>query len=227
MGKFSEKLQIKKGMTAIIGGGGKTSLMMRLADELKDAGTVIICTTAHILRPEGIPVLTGALAEEIRAELSVSRLVCVGEECVQEQGRQVCKLVSPGIAVEALAQLADYVLIEADGSRHLPLKAHREFEPVIPEGAYTVYVIGADGINGRIKDVCHCPELYCERCGAESVGEIATPERIAAVVRKEGFGDVFFINKAESDAAVAAARKTSGMLPGAAFVGSVKSGFIL
>lgn len=232
MGVFSEKLQIKKGMTAIIGGGGKTSLMMRLADELKSEGTVIVCTTTHIMRPEGMPVLTVAGAEDIRTALAGNRLICVGEELETERNdtagkRTGGKMKSPEIGVEALAQLADYVLIEADGSKHLPLKAHRDFEPVIPEGAYTVYIIGADGINGRIEDVCHCPELYAGRCGARSAEEIATPERIAAVIRREGFGDVFFINKAETEALRSAAQKTAEMLPGAAFIGSIKSGFIL
>ena len=43
---FTEALGIAPGITAIIGGGGKTSLMNRLAAELSAAGSrVIICTS--------------------------------------------------------------------------------------------------------------------------------------------------------------------------------------
>lgn len=46
---FTEALGIVPGITAIIGGGGKTSLMNRLAAELSAAGSrVIICTSTHI-----------------------------------------------------------------------------------------------------------------------------------------------------------------------------------
>ena len=34
-----------------------------------------------------------------------------------------------------LCTLADYVLVEADGSRGLPLKAHLSHEPVLPQEA--------------------------------------------------------------------------------------------
>ena len=48
---FTEALGIVPGITAIIGGGGKTSLMNRLAAELSAAGSrVIICTSTHICR---------------------------------------------------------------------------------------------------------------------------------------------------------------------------------
>ena len=45
---LSDILDIKKGITAIIGSGGKTTLMIKLAKELSQKGKVIICTTTHI-----------------------------------------------------------------------------------------------------------------------------------------------------------------------------------
>ncbi|MCR5684942.1 MAG: putative selenium-dependent hydroxylase accessory protein YqeC, partial [Lachnospiraceae bacterium] len=46
---ISELLEIKKGITAVIGSGGKTSLILRLADELKINGKVVFCTTTRIM----------------------------------------------------------------------------------------------------------------------------------------------------------------------------------
>ena len=45
-------LHIGRGVTAIIGGGGKTTLIATLAGELSKKGKVIITTTTHIRRPE-------------------------------------------------------------------------------------------------------------------------------------------------------------------------------
>ena len=45
-------LNIVRGVTAIIGSGGKTTLLYTLAEELKEKGSVIICTTTHIRIPE-------------------------------------------------------------------------------------------------------------------------------------------------------------------------------
>ena len=41
-------LHVGRGVTAIIGGGGKTTLMETLAGELSKKGKVIITTTTHI-----------------------------------------------------------------------------------------------------------------------------------------------------------------------------------
>ena len=61
---FTEALGIVPGITAIIGGGGKTSLMNRLAAELSAAGSrVIICTSTHIWRPADLQGLENAADE--------------------------------------------------------------------------------------------------------------------------------------------------------------------
>ena len=51
-------LGIQPGLTAIIGGGGKTTLLYALARELSQTARVIVCTTTHILPPEHLPCLT-------------------------------------------------------------------------------------------------------------------------------------------------------------------------
>ena len=73
MGIFSEALAIRPGVTAIIGSGGKTSLLYRLADELKDGGSVLVTTSTHILPPEHLPVYTRTGR--------VRGVCCVGAPC--------------------------------------------------------------------------------------------------------------------------------------------------
>ena len=51
-----ERLGVPCGVTAVIGSGGKTTLLRTLSRELP--GTVILTTTTHILPFEGVPLLT-------------------------------------------------------------------------------------------------------------------------------------------------------------------------
>ena len=62
-------LGIQPGLTAIIGGGGKTTLLYALARELSQTARVIVCTTTHILPPEHLPCLTDGTETEIRRTL--------------------------------------------------------------------------------------------------------------------------------------------------------------
>ena len=48
-------LGVTKGVTAVIGSGGKTSLLYELAEELRPCGTVLLATTTHIMRPPSTP----------------------------------------------------------------------------------------------------------------------------------------------------------------------------
>ena len=52
---FSEALEIRPGLTAVMGSGGKTSLLRVLAQELSHRGTVLVSTTTRIMRPNWCP----------------------------------------------------------------------------------------------------------------------------------------------------------------------------
>jgi len=178
-----KQLELRKGVTAIIGSGGKTSLMLRLCRDLP--GTVIVCTSTHIFPPENLPLYTEALTF-----LPVPKL-CAGTPA--ENG----KLTAPVQSFEELAVLADYVLVEADGSKHLPLKAHLCHEPVIPACAdQVIQVVGISGIGRPILEVAHRPERYAELCGA-AVTDIATLERAARVLNTEALADRYVLNQAD------------------------------
>lgn len=185
-------LYIGRGVTALIGGGGKTTLVYTLTEELRRKGSVILCTSTRIMRPAQYEVMEKAGEAELSAALAAHGAVCVGETA--EDG----KLAAPQLSFETLARLADYVLVEADGAKHLPFKAHAPHEPVIPPNAQrVVVVVGADGFGRPIREVCHRPERYAALCGAPE-GAAVTPEMAAAVLTAEGLADRVYINKVES-----------------------------
>ncbi len=258
---LSSVLKIERGVTAIIGGGGKTTLMYALAEELRKEGSVIVCTSTHIRVPDRYPLVTGD-AEAVRKALEEYEVICAGtyaqegknpmddrvpgsagtfaEEGAQGSGNMAAamrKLTSSAASFAEMAELADFVLVEADGSKGLPLKAHAAHEPVIPDVAgRVILVVGADGFGKPVREVCHRPEIWTrlagvsletnagidadelvvkkgtavtgreKTCGMVSAERdavpdmIATPEGEARVITAEGFGDIVFVNKVESDA---------------------------
>ena len=155
--ELRELLEIGPGLTALIGGGGKTTLMYHLASELRQQGTVLVCTTTKIWPPAHLRVCTeeGTLREELRRR----GIACAGMPA--EQG----KLTAP--AIDGWETMADFVLVEADGSAGRPFKAHADWEPVLPEERQaTVLVMGADGFGKPISRMAHRPELYARLAGA-------------------------------------------------------------
>lgn len=210
-------LQVERGVTALIGGGGKTTLMNTLSEELRRRGTVIVTTSTHIQRPERYPVLLAAEAAAVSAALAEHGVVCVAE--TGPEG----KLSAPALPFDVLSRLADFVLVEADGSKRLPLKAHAPHEPVIPACARrTVYVLGVDGFGCPVCQACHRPERYAALCGAQE-NDPVTPPMAAAVLRAEGYHTGWiYVNKVESPEAWCSARAFAALLPGTVIAGSLR-----
>ncbi len=237
-------------MTAVIGAGGKTTLVRALAEELADrvppagevaagedaaaaredaavegavsagedaaAGNplavsataagearranaagetarparVIVATSTKMFVPDWCPVLLDASLDEVRAALAAEPIVCVGS--IHEP---TGKLAAPALTFSELAKLADYVLVEADGAKMLPLKAHDAHEPVVPACACRVVcVVGIDGVGKLVSQVCHRAEAFARLAEVSPDAPVA-PEAIAAVLNAEALHDVVLINK--------------------------------
>ena len=197
-GNLASALKIEPGMTAIIGSGGKSTLLKTLGLELMRAGSrVLLCTTTHMFPVAGVPWDGSSRRLDAAPCKPGTPHVpgCTCEACAGLVRGSICqagvldpetgKLSSPAEPVDELAQRFDYVLAEADGSKRLPLKAHAAWEPVIPAGtANVVWVVGASGLDKPVAEVVHRPELFCERCGCKPT-DIATPERVAQVLNVE------------------------------------------
>ena len=197
-GNLASALKIEPGITAIIGSGGKSTLLKTLGLELMRAGgRVLLCTTTHMFPVAGVP-WDGSNRRLDAApwKPGASHVPgCTCEACAGMNRGSICqagvldpetgKLSAPAEQLAELARRFDYVLAEADGSKRLPLKAHATWEPVIPAAtANVVWIVGALGLGKPINEAVHRPELFCERCGCE-LTDIATPERVVQVLNAE------------------------------------------
>ena len=197
-GNLASALKIEPGITAIIGSGGKSTLLRALGLELMRAGgRVLLCTTTHMFPVAGVPWDGSSRRLDTAPWKPDASHVpgCTCEACTGMSRGSICqagvldpetgKLSAPAESLDQLAQRFDYVLAEADGSKRLPLKAHASWEPVVPVGtANVVWVVGASGLGKPVAEVVHRPGLFCERCGCE-LTDIATPERVAQVLNAE------------------------------------------
>lgn len=220
--RLAELLNIRPGVTAVTGGGGKTTLLRALGEELAaDGARVLLCATTKIFPFDGLPNLTNPTEEVLAEALETRPLVCAGTP-VPGTG----KLTAPDIPMARLTALADYVLAEADGSAGRPLKAHAPHEPVIPRSAnQVVYVVGASGFGRPVREAVHRPERFCLLTGLDPEAPV-TPEAAAQALQAEaaawGPSIRVFVNQAESEAAKAAARRLAELLPWPVCAGALK-----
>jgi probable selenium-dependent hydroxylase accessory protein YqeC len=229
-------------VVAVTGAGGKTTLVYRLASEARSCGlTVLVTTTTHmgtlddsvtgpVLVESGgdcSPALTDALAREGRATL-------LGRRVRPDKLEGV-----PAARVDALAPLADLVLVEADGARGRSLKVPAAHEPVIPQSTTMMVVVCALDALGQPLDEehVHRVELVRAATGVEP-GEAVDEDCLATALRHaDGYPSRVppraragvFLNKAEDDAALAAgARLALRLIPPYRWVaaGSARSGAV-
>ncbi|MFR7894749.1 MAG: selenium cofactor biosynthesis protein YqeC [Dysosmobacter sp.] len=126
--------------------------------------------------------------------MTAHRVLCLGTPCENS------KLTAPSLSVETLATLSDYVLVEADGSRQLPLKAHEAHEPVIPAvSRQVICVVGASGFGKPIRESVHRPERFCALTGA-AASDPVTPEQAAKAILAERLCDTMFLNQIDTEA---------------------------
>ena len=173
---------------SITGSGGKTSLIFAWAHELAGSGKrTVITTTTHMAHPDhvkddpccpyggvtavfvpsdGSKPVSDILAD-IDNQLECENIVMV----VSPDPERPAKVMSPPQAVmDHLYKTADVVLIEADGSRRMPLKWPAPWEPVVPGNTdITVCVAGLSSLGSRPCDVMYGYEYLPEAMRRETV----------------------------------------------------------
>jgi probable selenium-dependent hydroxylase accessory protein YqeC len=137
---------------ALVGAGGKTSLMYALAREMTaHREKVVTTTTTKILKPESdesqclILLADDPELTSLQAGLLKWGHVTVAQSLDRSSGKLQG---ASGDDIKRCMDQAFRVLIEADGAARRPIKAPEEWEPVIPDFVELVIpVVGLDSIG--------------------------------------------------------------------------------
>ncbi len=170
-------------ITAVVGSGGKTTLINTMAQQYRSEGkSVLITTTTHMFIEEDT--LLDADADTIIRQLKDQGYAMAGNRADADPDRKMTAL--PNDVYEEVCRYADAVLVEADGSRRLPLKYPADNEPVIPENVDEIIVVcGLHGLGKPAGEVCHRLELVKECLGIED-DTIMTPVHVQKLLT-EGY----------------------------------------
>lgn len=186
-------------VVALVGSGGKTSLMGQLALAGKEHHLrVAVLTTTHIWNPsgegisakkwcfpeEGISWKKGYFSEEGKSSEPMGKgiVMAFGKDCGNG------KITFPGEeCYREICREADLILVEADGSRGLPVKYPGPREPVIPENVSRILcVCGLSGLGRPGQEVCQRWELVPEIVKKDQKEQIT--EELLARLLEEGYG---------------------------------------
>jgi probable selenium-dependent hydroxylase accessory protein YqeC len=178
-------------LVALVGGGGKTSLLFALAEELHQGKKrVVTSTTTKVGHREAqrspCIVFTGS-GPSWKDKLS---------EGLQNHGHVFLARglldsgkvdgIGPSIANEMYQGGGiDYIILEADGSSGRPVKAPADHEPVIPSSSTKVVaMLGLEAIGAQMgPEVVFREDLFSKLTGLES-GEQLTPTVLARLFLK-------------------------------------------
>lgn len=184
---LTDALDVRPGdVVAIVGGGGKTSVLYRLGAELAERRMpVLLSGTARFTPPEGSEPPNLTLAEH---ETALDDAVAGGRTPLTvatgwgSKGRLLP--VEPAW-IDALHRRHPglVVVLEADGSAMRPFKAPGDREPVIPSSATLVLcVVGMDAVGRPLDEThVHRPERVSAITGT-LIGAPVTAETVAGVL---------------------------------------------
>ena len=168
---------------SVVGGGGKTSLIFRIMEELTAVGKkVLITTTTHMAYEPDRPFAEDGDMISIKQNL---------EECgytiVASLDREKHKIGA--LSEEKLKEikvLADVMLIEADGAKRYPLKVPASWEPVIwGQTDLVIAVAGLDAVGEPICKVCHRSNRVADFLGKETEEKLTEEDIVRIVLSTE------------------------------------------
>ncbi|MDO4648517.1 MAG: selenium cofactor biosynthesis protein YqeC [Eubacteriales bacterium] len=156
---------------SVVGGGGKTSLIWRLAEEFSALKKrVIVTTTTHMAMDDHHPFVKWDsekwnsdrkdIKEQIVSQMEHYGYVLVSEIDTKRQklsglcfSREISGNSENERPYKELSTLCDIMLVEADGAKNLPIKAPGNTEPQILSFSDTVIgVLGLDALNMPIRE---------------------------------------------------------------------------
>ena len=196
---------MKQDIISIVGAGGKTTMMFKIAGELRGFNKVLVTTTTKIYIP---------LEDKYD-------FICTDSECFHEyidMKENGIYVLGSGVnsenkilglsckQIEELAPYFDYILIEADGAKKKKLKGWNEFEPIIcGKTTKTIGIIDIQSVGMVIdEEHVHRSKIFCEITGANQGETVKLKHLCNLILHPQGLFKgaegqrILYINKVES-----------------------------
>jgi probable selenium-dependent hydroxylase accessory protein YqeC len=230
MTSLRHSLQLSKGgVISLVGAGGKTSLMFRLARELSRPGAAVLSTTTTKIYTPHRKQSSVVIISESARDLAIEAGKILGRRSHISAGSRLIPFQNklkgfPPETIDAIWQsgVFRWIVVEADGAAGKTLKAPAGHEPVIPQ--CTKWVIGIVSLEAVGKPLTEKwafrPQLVSKITGLAQ-GATITESAIAEVFTNvngimKGFPAqakrFAFLNQAESQVRLKAGRRIAEMI---------------
>ena len=169
----------RRSLVALVGGGGKTTLLFALGRNLPARTLLTTTTRMGRDRTGGFGCLIGPTDDDLASAFDRDDAVLAWRTTDERKAlgyppEEVDRWFATGAA--------DHIVVEADGARRRPFTAPAPWEPPIPESStHVVACIGADALGYVIADRVHRPLRVAAAAGC-SPYERLTPARAAAAL---------------------------------------------
>jgi len=206
MKTLQEIFDLDKGdVVSVVGSGGKTTLMFQLGKELKSQYRVLLTTSTKIVNPadENYDYIYTSIEDYKNDKTSKKNGVTVLSKGISYENNKLLGIDDKDL--EFVIEYYDLVVIEADGSKKLPLKGWKEHEPpILNRTNKTIGIIPINVLGQKISE-----EIiygYEEFKKFVSNGDIIDKEVVGRIcfskngIFKNSKGKLYlYINKADSD----------------------------
>lgn len=176
-------------MVSLVGAGGKTTTMLRLAEEYRSAGKkVLVSTTTKIFNPPETHKDALVLGEScLMSYTPLPGTIVVAADAI-EANDKLCGFTAAVFEKIILYGAYDVILVEADGAKGRPIKAPAEYEPVIPQTTHVVLgLVGMDVLGQTVhEDWVHRCERFCTVTGAKHMELVSSELIIKLIVSDRG-----------------------------------------
>lgn len=202
MKQLIELFDIHRGnVISIVGTGGKTTLLYQLGKALKNKYNVLLSTSTKIVKPsaENYDFLYTNLEDYIKDSTNKKSGLTVLSKGINCDNNKLLGIDDDDL--EMVIKDYDVVLLEADGSRNLPLKGWKDHEPPILSrtnktiGIFPINMLGEKIVQEKIYGFEEFQSFLCNSdfVNNEVVGRICSNLN---GIFKNSRGDLyFFINQ--------------------------------
>lgn len=162
----------------VVGAGGKTSYIhKRTKEELALGHTVLVCTSTHMLIEEDT--LIDPTLAQIKEKKERCGYCMAGSKVSDQKIGPLDKTL-----YDLACSLFDVVLVEADGSRHKPIKACTDKEPVIYSNVDHISIImGMHALGKRFEEVAFRLDEVCKLLNVKKE-DIVDANHIVELIQK-------------------------------------------